>query len=53
MRMAAAQFQNLSAKSVRKRLTQVFTFYSPGIQSDFKFEEIGRNLIGHIYILQK
>src|SRR6266511_5028033 len=47
MWIAAAQFQDLSAKFVRKRLTQVFTFFSPGIQADFKVEQIGRNLIGH------
>jgi hypothetical protein len=47
--IAAAQFHDLSAKFVRKRLTQVFALFAPGIQSDFKFEQIGRNLIGHIH----
>jgi hypothetical protein len=47
MWIAAAQFQDLSAKFVRKRLTQIFTFFSPGIQADFEVEQIGRNLIGH------
>src|SRR5262245_65997464 len=47
MWIAAAQFQDRSAKFDRNRLTQVFTFFAPGIQSDFKFEQIGRNLIGH------
>jgi hypothetical protein len=47
MWIAAAQFQDLSAKFVRKRLTQIFTFFSPGIQADFEVEQIGRNLIDH------
>ena len=47
MWIAAAQFQNRSAKFDRNRLMQVFTFFAPCIQSDFKFEQIGRNLIGH------
>lgn len=47
MWIAAAQFQDGSAKFVRKRLTQVFALFAPGIQADFKFEKIGRNLIGH------
>jgi hypothetical protein len=49
MRMAAAQFQSRPAKFVRKRLTQVFALFAPGIQADFKFEQIGRNLIDHIH----
>jgi hypothetical protein len=47
MWIAAAQFQCLPAKLIRNRLTQVFAFFAPGIQADFKFEQLGRKLIGH------
>src|SRR5262245_53141320 len=49
MWIAAAQFQDCPAKFVRNPLTQVLAFFAPGIQADFKFEKIGRNLIGHIH----